>query len=375
MLKVIFWISAFGAIYSYFLYPLVLSLVPTRRTLKPGNLQPKYSVSLIVTAHNEERRIREKIENTLEIQYPELELIVASDASTDGTDAIVKSFDGEGVSLSRTENRLGKENAQKQAISHAKGEILVFSDVATKIPSPAIRSLVEYFRDPEVGAVSSVDVFVTEDGGTAGEGAYIKYEMWLRKMESLRGGLIGLSGSFFAARRELCQEWDIHSPSDFNIALSCASHGYVAVSAPDVQGHYKDVADPAKEYQRKLRTVTRGLTALSRHPQVANPFRYGLFGFQLLSHKVMRWLVPWFLCSLFVANCLLLGQGFVYTLAFFAQVIFYGLVGVAHLHPELRKKGYAKIPYFFTQVNYAVAKATLAFLGGKRMTVWSPTER
>lgn len=373
----IFWVAVLGSLYSYFIYPLVLKALPVRRQL-PSSADPTLSqpsVSLIITAHNEAGRLRDKLQNTLELAYPNLEIIVASDCSDDDTDNIVREFGDQGIRLSRTEQRLGKENAQKDAIAMATGEIIVFSDVATRIPSDAITALVRYFEDPTVGAVSSEDVFVSRDGAVVGEGAYVKYEMWLRKLESLRGGLVGLSGSFFAARRAICRDWDIQSPSDFNTALNCAAKGYVAVSAADVLGHYQDVADASKEYQRKLRTVIRGITALARHPETLNPFRYGVFAFEVFSHKLMRWLVPWFLLALFGSSLVLAGQGAIYTLALVLQLVFYGLVMAAHLSPWVLAKTAARIPYFFVQVNLAIAHATLQFLAGRRMTVWSPSQR
>jgi cellulose synthase/poly-beta-1,6-N-acetylglucosamine synthase-like glycosyltransferase len=379
----IFWVAVFGSLYSYFLYPLALIALPVRRQLPEsaaGSVSASGAtppVSLIITAHNEAGRIRKKLENTLALVYPNLEIIVASDCSTDETDDIVREYRKHGILLSRTDERLGKENAQKDAIAMATGDIIVFSDVATSIPPDAIAALVRYFDNPSVGALSSEDVFVSHDGGVVGEGAYVKYEMWLRKLESLQGGLVGLSGSFFAARREICTEWDIHSPSDFNTALNCVSKGYVAVSAPDVLGYYHDVSDSSREYQRKLRTVIRGITALARHPEVLNPFRHGLFAFEVLSHKVMRWLVPWFLILLFVSSVLLVGAGTgaIYNLALVLQIAFYGLVIAAHFSPGVLGKTVARIPYFFVQVNLAIAHATLQFLGGRRMTVWSPSQR
>lgn len=383
MLELIFWVAVFGSLYSYFIYPLVLMALPSRRKLPApavgagqSDIQHRLpSVSLIITAHNEAGRIRKKLENTLELVYPDLEIIVASDCSADETDDIVREYQHKGVLLSRTDERLGKENAQKDAIAMATGDIIVFSDVATSIPPDAITALVRYFDNPTVGAISSEDVFVSRDGGVVGEGAYVRYEMWLRKLESLRGGLVGLSGSFFAVRKTVCQRWDIHAPSDFNTALNCALDGYVAVSAPDVLGHYQDVADPSKEYQRKLRTVIRGWTALARHPEVLNPFRFGLFAWQVFSHKLMRWAVPWFLVILFVVSVILAGSGWIYSLALVLQIIFYGVVLAAHLSPALRERTFIRIPYFFVQVNYAIAHATLQFLSGRRMTVWSPSQR
>lgn len=376
MLHILFWVALVGAIFSYFIYPILLCLIPVRRSLKTGEaLNTLPSVSLIVTAHNEAHRIRKKIDNTLEIDYPGIELIIASDASADATDEIVLSFEAQGIILSRTEQRLGKEYAQKNAISKASGDILVFSDVATQIPPDAVVRLVDYFKNSEIGAVSSEDVFISRDGALVGEGAYVKYEMWLRKLESLRGGLVGLSGSFFAARRKVCDEWDIYSPSDFNTALNSARQGLVAVSAPDVLGYYQDVADASKEYPRKVRTIIRGLTALSRHPEVLNPFRFGCFAFQVFGHKLMRWAAPWFQALLLALSFALAGESVIYSLALMLQLAFYGCAVAGHIAPRLRRHLLIKIPYFFVQVNIAVAHATVSFLSGRRMTVWSPSQR
>jgi cellulose synthase/poly-beta-1,6-N-acetylglucosamine synthase-like glycosyltransferase len=378
MLKGLFWISVFGVLFSYFLYPLLLRFSPRRSSAEEQHsasaVPPR--ASLIVTAHNEEARIREKVENCLKLTYPDLELIVASDASSDGTDGIVGEYAGQGVLLARAEERKGKEYAQLQAIRKATGDILVFSDVATSIPEDAIEKMVRYFDDPGVGAVSSEDRFVSRDGSVVGEGAYVRYEMWLRGVESQRAGLVGLSGSFFAARREICDSnWDICSPSDFNTALNSARKGLVAITAPDVLGYYQDVADASKEYQRKIRTIIRGLTALSRHMEVLNPFRFGWFAFQVFGHKLMRWAVPWFQVLLFITSVLLTGKGVIYSLALLVQVLFYGVVVAGHFKPGLRERTVVKIPYFFVQVNLAIARATVDFLKGRRMTVWTPSQR
>lgn len=377
MLELLFWIAAFGTVFSYFLYPLLLNLLPDRKRTLSRESSEHYSpmVSLIVTAHNEEKRIQEKIDNCLAIQYPNLEIVVASDASSDRTDDIVRQYESKGVVLARAEERKGKEYAQLQAIPRSSGDILIFSDVATSIPEDAIERMVNYFRDPDVGAVSSEDRFVSRDGSVVGEGAYVRYEMWLRGVESGKAGLVGLSGSFFAARRSVCVEWDIYSPSDFNTALNCARQNQIAVTAPDVLGFYKDVADSSKEYQRKVRTIIRGLTALSRHPEILNPFRFGTFAFQVFGHKLMRWAVPWFQLLLLVVSIALSGKGGVYLLALVVQVVFYGAVVSAYLKPSLRDITLIKIPYFFVQVNIAVAHATVQFLSGRRMTVWTPSER
>ncbi|HET8710884.1 MAG TPA: glycosyltransferase family 2 protein [Spongiibacteraceae bacterium] len=376
MSVILFWLLLILAIYSYFIYPLVLAVLIQMRP-RAGQAAPAAlpSLSLIVTAYNEEGRIREKLDNSLAIDYSELEIIIASDCSSDATDDIVREYADRGVKLVRANERLGKENAQWCAIQQASGDIVVFSDVATQIPADALRKLAAYFADTSVGAVSSEDRFISQAGEVAGEGAYVKYEMWLRRMESQLVGLVGLSGSFFAARKEVCQNWDIHSPSDFNTGLNCARAGYRAVTAPDVLGFYKDLKDPKKEYQRKVRTVLRGITAIARHPDVLSVTRYGLFAWQVWSHKIMRWAVPWLLVLLFLVSFRLTGTGWFYTLSFLGQLAFYGIAIAAHINERVRANAAARLIYFFVHVNIGLADALCRFLGGKRMTTWQPSAR
>jgi len=378
-MKYFFYLTGLLCSYSYFLYPLILKIVPARNTriavTRRDFAYPR--LSLIITVHNEEGRIYEKLENTLLIDYPKdlLEIIVASDCSSDSTDSIVESFSDNGVRLVRVDERRGKEYAQLRAIRESSGDILVFSDVATRIPGNSLRILALQFEDSQIGAISSEDQFISHDGRIVGEGAYVKYEMWLRRLESERAGLIGLSGSFFAARREVCEKWDIYSPSDFSTALNCAKKGLVAITCPDVVGIYSDVKDPGLEYRRKIRTVVRGVTAITRHPEALNPFRMGLFAFQVWSHKIMRWGVPWFMIMLLVSSLLLAGEGPVYRLALWLQVAFYGVAALGWLFSTLRKYTAIRIIYFFVQTNIALANALLLFLAGKRMTVWIPSQR
>ncbi len=382
MLLFLFWSLVFCSIFSYFLYPILLIGIRQLSSAQPGDHAQPIStdlplLSVIITAHNEEARLREKLQNTLEIDYPsdKLEIIVASDGSTDKTDSITEEFADKGAILVRPEERLGKENAQKTAINHASGDILIFSDVATQIPKGALVLMAKYFQDKTIGAVSSEDRFISSDGNIAGEGAYVKYEMWLRQQESSLAGLVGLSGSFFAARKAICTTWDIHSPSDFNTALNCAQNGCRAITAPDVLGYYPDLKDPSKEYSRKIRTVIRGMTALARHPEVLNPFKYKLFALQVFSHKVMRWLEPWFLIGLLGITTVLAPTHGFFTLCLLAQLAFYGTALAAHYKPTLTQNNLIKIIYFFVQVNLALLDASLKFLTGTRMTTWKPSAR
>lgn len=366
-----------GSGYSYFLYPAILwgivKLEGPRRQSSAG--QPR-SISIIIAARNEEGKIASKIENTLQLRSSaDVEVLVASDASDDATDEIVRKFSGHGVRLIRSPMRSGKENAQGLAIAASSGEVLVFSDAGTTIPADALTRLQEAFEDPTIGAVSSVDKFVTAEGKIEGEGAYVRYEMWLRSLESRARGLVGLSGSFFAARRKVCEGWDTQSPSDFNTALNCARAGLRAVSDPAVIGIYPNLADPSKEYARKVRTVLRGITAVARNPDVLNPFRYGLFAWQVWSHKILRWAVPIFLVGLLLTSAVLAHTGGLYAAAFAGQVAFYGIALGAHIVGGARKVGIIRLVYFFVQSNLGILEAILRFAAGQRMVTWQPSRR
>jgi len=379
--QLLFIIGILGSAMSYFIYPVILILLKSfkndRTDQRLANSDEVPFITFIITAFNEEKLIADKINNTLAVDYPDdkLEILVASDGSTDGTNSIVEQFHDKNVKLIHVAERKGKENAQLSAIRAAKGELLVFSDVSTRIEVHALQVIAEKFSDPQIGAVSSEDRFISQDGKIAGEGAYVKYEMWLRQLEGQINSLVGLSGSFFAARKSICHEWDIHVPSDFNTALNCIRNGKIAVSEPKLLGFYPNLKDETKEYQRKVRTVIRGIAALFNKSEVMNPFKYGLFAFQIISHKLMRWLVPWFLVITLISTVLLLAHHWFYQLALLAQLAFYLLAMTGWLSALSREQALVKIPYFFMQVNIAIAHASLQFIGGKRVTQWTPSKR
>lgn len=374
-MKWLFWICVLGCFYSYAIYPLLLGLVLPKRRPSSGKSTDVPKVSLVIACRNEVGRLRHKLENALQLTYPDMDIMVASDASDDGSDELVLEFAARGVRLVRSDERRGKEHAQGLAIAQARGDIIVFSDAGTDLPADSIDFIADRFRDPAIGAVSSEDLFVGSDGKLAGEGAYVRYEMWLRRLESERAGLVGLSGSFFAVRRAVLTSWDATIPSDFACALLTVRAGKVAVSDSRVRGIYKDIKDPAKEYQRKVRTAIRGMTGLARLAHVLNPFRYGVFAFQVWSHKVMRWLVPWFLLGAFACAAALQSEGRIYYWALWLQVVGYAVVALAHFVVRFRDIAPVRIGYYFIQANLALAHATLQFLAGKRVVVWNPSVR
>jgi len=372
----IFWVSSGLVVYAYFGYPLVLwALSHVRsREVHRSDITPK--VTFIITAYNEEGRIKEKLDNTLLLTYPteQLEVIVASDCSSDRTDDIVSSYAARRIRLIRASARKGKEAAQKLAVEAANGEVLVFSDVATILPKDAIANIVKNFSDPSVGCVSSVDRFIAQDGRISGEGGYVRYEMYLRELETRVNSLVGLSGSFFAARRAVCEPWAEDLQSDFNTLLNSVAKGLRGVSDPNSIGCYKNLTNEQKEYQRKVRTVLRGLTVLARRSSMMNPFRYGLFAWQLFSHKLCRWLVPFGLMAALLSNLMLATASSFYVSALLLQVCFYG-VATLGTFSALARRSIIKLAAFFLVVNVSILNAWVRFLRGQRVVAWESSRR
>jgi len=375
-LLALFWASISLIVYTYLGYPLMLMVLSRfrSRTVEAGKDYLPH-VTLIVTVFNEEQRLQKKIDNTLELDYPrdKLEIIFASDASTDGTDDIIRSYGSKGIKLVRSPHRGGKENAQKCAIEQAQGEIIIFSDVATMLEKDGIRNIVSNFADQSVGCVSSEDRFINPDGTISGEGAYVRYEMWLRSLESRVNSVVGLSGSFFAARKGICKNWPTNIPSDFNTLLNTIRAGYRGISDPHSVGVYNNIKDEKKEFDRKVRTITRGISALFADTSLMNPAAYGMFSWQLISHKLMRWLVPWLLITALFSNAYLAFFKRRCALLLMMQAIFYLSAYLGSRPPH--KSYLLKIPFYFIQVNRAIAVAWLRYLKGERFVTWIPSSR
>lgn len=373
-MKLVFAASLFLIFHAYFGYPLTLRLL--RR--KPATKAPfEPHATLIITASNEERRIRDKLENTLALDYPreKLQVLVASDGSTDKTNEIVRNYAAHGIDLLAYTERRGKESAQKDAVLHATGDVIVFSDVATRIDPHGLREIIANFADPTVGCVSSADRVIGRDGKPCGEGFYVRYEMWLRDLESQVNSLVGLSGSFFAARKEVCRDFSGEMQSDFRTVLNSMRLGLRGVSDPASIGYYQDISDNRREFDRKIRTVLRGLTVFFHNLEFLNPFRYGLFSYQYFCHKLLRWLVPLFLFAAFMANAVLSLHSVGYSMIFLFHLAFYGIALGGWAAKSTPNNALFKIPVYFVTVNAAIFVAWWRYIRGRRMVMWAPSER
>ena len=375
-MKILFWASMSLVVYAYFGYPFMLWAFTRLRARAVRRKEIFPRVSIIIAARNEADKIRQKIDHTLALDYPEerLEILVASDASDDGTDEIVKTYAGRGVRLVRAPQRKGKENVQGLAVSVARGEILVFTDAATILEPDALWRLMENFADPTIGAVSTEDVIVDALGNPTAEGLYVKYEMWVRRLEGRFHSLVGLSGSCFAIRKELCSDWSPVLASDFMGALRAARRGYRSIADPAALGRFVALVSTQAEMRRKIRTFLRGITVLMANLDLLNPLRYGRFALQLASHKLLRFIAPFLLLATLTTSGLLSGEP-LYGVIFWAQAAFYLLACAGAVAASLQRSRVVRTAYFFTMVQWAMLRAWGKYALGQQQVSWEPSRR
>ena len=369
----IFWVSFIAVVYAYFGYPLLLLALRRRASRPIGSTEAMPTVSFLLPVHNEDAVLERKLQNTLELDYPaaRLQVLVISDGSTDRTVDVAQRFSAAGrVEVLSQPVRQGKAAALNRGLDHARGDIVVFSDASITLERESLRRIVAPFGDPAIGAVSGED-HIADDGG---EGLYGRYELWLRRLESQAHSIVGASGSFYAQRRELCVPFVEGLAPDFLSILNTVERGYRAVAEPAARGTMTSVRGAKDEFQRKVRTLIRGMTALFSRPHLMNPFRYGVFAIELLSHKLMRWLVPVFLALLAFSSVALSAQPF-YLVMTVGQTIFYALAMLALASEGMRRFAPARIAGYFTVANAAILAAWCKFLLGVRQEIWTPSRR
>ena len=377
LLQLIFWIVCFILFWTYFGYYIFLRVysIFASKPVKKDEILP--SVSLIITAYNEESRIAEKIENSLALDYPtdKIEIIVISDGSNDGTTEIVTRYLERGVKLIEIPDRVGKHSAQERGIEQTQCEIVVFTDAATHLGPESMRKIVRSFADPKIGCVSGMDRIDVCGQPSQGEGIYINYEMGLRTLESAVSSLIGVSGSFYAVRKELCETWYGHLSNDFYMPIIARMKGYRSVLDSEAIGSYSVKIKTEKEFKRKVRTVVHGLDVMFNFWRIMNPFKYGLFSIQMISHKLLRWLAPFFLILCLVLNFALAGAGLLYQIVLAFQILSCLAAAAALAIRGLEHNRFFRIPAFFTMVNLSILVAWIKFICGERYITWERTER
>jgi cellulose synthase/poly-beta-1,6-N-acetylglucosamine synthase-like glycosyltransferase len=376
MATIVFWSCCALLLYVYALYPvLVRALAATfGKAVRHGTEQP--SVTVLITAYNEEKCIRTKLENIVRLDYPAelVNTIVVSDGSSDGTEEIARHFDPARVSVLRVEGRQGKTACQNIAARVAGGDILVFTDATTQIDPGALRGLVENFADREVGCVAARPTYVSAAQNATSEGCetYWSYELRLRAAESALGCLIGVSGCLYAVRRSAYVPIDPGLISDFVVAMKMREQGMRTVLAANAVCFEHTLEHGSRELSMRVRVAVRSLNALIHERRFLNPWRYGSLAWALWSHKVLRYATPLLWIAALAANLWLAGQlGYRVLLLVQCAVIFAGVLGY-FLQARRSTPGILARPYYFLLTNVASLIAALRYLKGDRMVTWKP---
>ena len=377
LLQSVFWLAVIAVLYTYIGYP-VLLFVLNRFRSRPVQRAPYLpTVTVIITAYNEERDLPAKLENTLSLNYdPELlEIIVASDCSSDRTDEIVNSFASRSVILHRQNERLGKTAAQNAAVELARGEVILFSDATTLYEPDVLKTIVPSFADQSVGCVAGKLIYVDAQNTSIGRGArsYWGYETFLKQLESNVCSLIGASGCLYAVRRSAYVPLYNEACSDFIIATTMVEQGLRAVYEPGALCWEETNQAAQKELQMRVRVIAQTYTDLWRHRAMLNPMRSGFYAVQLISHKILRYLIPVFMILLLVTSAVLATGSWFFTVVLALQVFMYGVIGLSWI---LSKFGVSNrlvaLPAYFFLANLAALIAFYKFVKGERYARWEP---
>ncbi len=392
----LFWISIIGIAYTYFGYPLLIALLAKIRAPLPLKRTSAPPVTLLIAAYNEELVIESKIRNSLSLEYPpgKLQILVVTDGSADQTPEIVKKFGKEGVELLHNPERRGKMAAINRAMPHARGEIIVFSDANNYYQPDTLINLTAPFGDDKVGAVSGSKVIDRGDGNLgASEGLYWKYESFIKKQESRLGSCTSVAGEIFALRKELY----IPPPNniindDFYIGMQAIRQGYRLVYVPEARSFERVSPSARDEIIRRTRINAGRYQAISLASQVLP--RSPLLVWQIISHKFMRPLVPFFMIAAALFNLLLIvfpfsakgifARGFYLSpplaqIVLLLQALFYMLAWIggrlANQKETSRLARLLYLPSFLTNSNFAALKGFFQFLRGKQSHIWERAQR
>jgi cellulose synthase/poly-beta-1,6-N-acetylglucosamine synthase-like glycosyltransferase len=382
----VFWISLLIVGYSYAGYGLLLyALVAIRRRTGKKELdQPVFEpeVTLLIAAYNEESFIREKIANTLELEYPEekLTIVLVTDGSTDNTAGIVSGY-RRIVHLHDPERR-GKQFAVNRAMKTIQTPIVVFSDANTLLNRGSIRAIVRHYRDERVGGVAGEKKVITRDsqGAVGGEGIYWKYESFLKRLDAELYTVVGAAGELWSMRSALFVELssDILL-DDFVQSMYVCGKGYRMQYEPGAYAMETSSANMREEQKRKIRISAGGFQSIVLLKSLLNPFRYPLLSFQYISHRVLRWTIcPLCLVLMLGTNFVLvvLRAGWVYDSLLAGQLLFYGLAtgGWIMANRGIRRKAFF-VPYYFLFMNVSVFLGFFRYIRGSQSTLWEKARR
>ncbi len=387
-MNVVFWISLLLISYTYIGYPILLFCFVTikkkfsekKTSYFDNNEMPE--VSLIVACFNEADILKEKIENTLQLDYPinKLTLYFVTDGSTDNSPEIIRQYPQ--INLFHEKERKGKNAAVNRVMMKVNTPFTIFSDANTFLNPLAIRLLIRHYKNENVGAVAGEKrVFQSkeENAAASGEGAYWKYESKLKTWDSELKTVVGAAGELFSLRTSLYEKVpEGVLIEDFRVSMNIAKKGYQVVYEPEAYAMESSSLSMEEENKRKIRISAGGLIEVWHFLDLLNFFKHGILSFQYTSHRVMRWTVaPLVLLLVLISNIFLAleGSGF-YTVTLVAQLIFYliSLLGYLMRNRKIRF-GLIFVPYYFVFMNLSVYQGLLLLIRKKQSAVWEKAKR
>lgn len=383
----LFWLGIGLVFYTYLGYGIVIGILvklKNKFTPEKNNITSEdfLTVAFVVAAYNEEDYIREKVANTLALEYPreQLDIIFVTDGSSDQTPDILRTY--EGIQVLHDDARKGKIHAMHRAMGFVKADIVIFSDANTELNPDALQQIVKHYENPKVGAVAGekrIKVLEKDTANGAGEGIYWRYESWLKKMDSAFYSVVGAAGELFSVRTRLYERVPENAIlDDFMLSMRIAQKGYRVRYEPQAQAWETPSSSVKEEFKRKIRICAGGIQSILWLLPLLNIFRFGWLSFQYISHRVLRWtLTPIALVSIFFLNLWLAIQALpFYQLIFALQIIFYlaALLGWWLQTRKLKLK-VLFVPYYFVVMNLSVFLGFWRFIKGQQSVVWEKAKR
>jgi cellulose synthase/poly-beta-1,6-N-acetylglucosamine synthase-like glycosyltransferase len=379
---VVFWICAVLVAYSYAIYAVLVWCLARwfgrSSSAPPQDPELWPQVTLLIAAYNEQAVIEERIHNALAMDYPvdRLEIVIGLDGCSDGTAAIVRRFEDRGVRLLDYSQRRGKASVLNAAITGVEGEIVLMSDANTDIDPQAARQLVRWFGDQRIGAVVGRLILTDPRSGRNADGLYWKYETFLKKCEGRLGALLGANGAIYAIRRELY----VPIPPDTIVddfvvpLLAKLRSGSTIIYEPDAVAREETAPSITSEFHRRARIGAGGFQSIALLWKLLDP-RRGWIAFTFFSHKVLRWLCPFFLIGLLVSNAILWNRPFfAWTLG--AQIAFYGMSLLAAFAPNgVKLPRLVRLMTMFTSMNAALLVGFVRWMRKRQNAAWRRTDR
>jgi cellulose synthase/poly-beta-1,6-N-acetylglucosamine synthase-like glycosyltransferase len=383
MMKLIFWFSVLTLSYIYIFYGISIWLFNKFFRKKVNFDLENYDwpeVAFLIAAYNEEDVIREKLLNTLALNYPAEKLFihVISDGSNDQTNTIIREF--KEVKLHWLPERKGKIAAINRVLPLVSQPISIFSDANVMVNPEAVREMVKHYCIPVVGGVSGEKRVETLNGENASstEGLYWKYESFLKKEDARLSTLVGAAGELFSIRTKLFVPVTKDTLlDDFMISMNIIEQGYKIAYEPKAYASESPSLNMAEEYKRKVRIGAGGLQSVLRLGHFLNPFLYGIVTFQYFVHRFSRWIIaPLLIPFVFISNAYLSQESEFYLLMFFAQLLFHltALLGWFFERQNTRYK-LLYIPFYFNFMHYCIVVGWVKYISGKQKVTWQKATR